>query len=277
MRSRPQKSRLIVIGVLVTVGAVLLSTPLVHASGSTQTIAQAFHIANGNEIATGAIVSTKSTDSQTVELATPDSATRLIGVIDTYPLLAISAHEEGAHVVISGTTSVLVSDINGPIKTGDKITASPVAGVGMHATDNSQIVGSALADFSLANAKVRTITDTHGAKHTIHVGSVPLQVGVAYYQAPSSSYLPPFVQRVADLIAGRNVSITRILTSSILLLVSFIGVTVLVYVATRSAMISLGRNPLAAHNIRQSLYQAIGVAAVVAVVTILASYLILVV
>jgi len=244
---------------------------------STQSIAQAFHIAKNNEIVSGALVSSEPNDSQTVELASTNTATRLVGIVDTYPLLAITTKEEGAHVVISGTTNVLVSDINGAIKAGDKITASPIAGVGMHATTDGQVIGTALASFSSANAKTRTVKDAHGKAHTVHIGSIPLQIGVAYYQAPGSDFLPPFVQRVANLVAGRSVSLTRIITSSVLMLLSFIGIAVLVYVATRSAMISLGRNPLAAHDIRKSLYQTIGIAGVVAAVTLLAAYLILVI
>jgi hypothetical protein len=279
MRSIQYKTRLTLVGAFTALGIVvqLAPAPWVSADTSTQTIAQAFHIAKSNEIVAGALVSTQQHDAQTIELASIATATRLIGVVDTYPLLAITAHEEGAHVVVTGATNVLVSDINGPINSGDKITASPIAGVGMHATADGQIIGTALSSFSTANAKTRTIKDSSGKSHTIHLGSVPLQVGIAYYQAPGSDFLPPFVQSIANLVAGRSVSLTRIITSSLLLLISFIGIAVLIYVATRSAMISLGRNPLAARDIRKSLYQTIGVAGVVAAATLLASYLILVV
>ena len=41
-----------------------------------------------------------------------------------------------AQVATSGTVPVLVSDINGAVKRGDHITASPIAGVGMRACAN---------------------------------------------------------------------------------------------------------------------------------------------
>jgi len=246
------------------------------AANSNQTIAQAFHIAKGSQVVTGAIVSTTPNNPDKVELATSQNVQRLAGVIDAYPLVVISASEDGAHVVLSGTVSVLVSDINGPINASDKITASPLEGIGMRATSDTQVVGTALQSFKTSTAQTRTLTDKSGKKHTIHVGYVALQVGTAYYQAPGSNFLPPFVQRTANMLAGRPVSLLRILTCSILLLVSFIGVTALVYAATRSAMISLGRNPLAAHDIRKSLYQVIAVAAATAAATLLAAYLVLV-
>jgi hypothetical protein len=254
----------------------LISTPVSSAaSSSSQTIAQGFKAKSSSGIVAGAILSTSASDGSAVELTTPNSIGRIVGVADEDPLLAISTGKSETQVVLAGTTSVLVSDINGVIRSGDKIAASPIAGVGMLATADGRIVGTAQANFTDKDGKSQTIKDSAGKSHTIHVGSIPIQVGVAYYQAPGSNFLPPFVQRLANSIAGRPVSLIRIVTSSLLLLVSLIGITVLIYISTKSAMISLGRNPLAAHDIRKSLYQVIGIAGIAACITLLGSYLIL--
>jgi hypothetical protein len=251
------------------------ASPFASALTTSQTIAQGFKSDASSGIVAGAIVSTKQSDGASIELATPDSAGRIVGVADKDPLLAISTGKAEMQVVLAGTTNVLVSDINGSIRPGDKIAASPIAGVGMLATADGRVVGTAQTGFTGKTGQTRAIKDSNGKQHTVHIGSLPIQIGVAYYQAPGSNFLPPFVQRIANSIAGRPVSLIRIVTSSLLLLVSFVGITVLIYASTRSAMISLGRNPLAAHDIRKSLYQVIGVAAIAAAVTLLASYLIL--
>jgi hypothetical protein len=257
-------------------GAIVLSAPVSSAeSSSSQTIAQGFKANSSSGIVAGAILSTAKSDGATVELTTPDSVGRIVGIADEDPLLAISTGKSETQVVLAGTTSVLVSDINGSIHSGDKIAASPIAGVGMLATADGRIVGTAQTSFTNKDGKSQTIKDSTGKSHTIRLGSIPIQVGVAYYQAPGSNFLPPFVQRLANSIAGRPVSLIRIVTSSLLLLVSLVGITVLIYVSTKSAMISLGRNPLAAHDIRKSLYQVIGIAGIAACVTLLGSYLIL--
>ncbi len=274
-RYLPSK-RHIALLVLAVCCALLYLAPLAEASSS-QTIAQDFQASSGSQIAAGALVSTKPGDSRSVELASTDTAKRLVGVVDKDPLLVISGSSTEVHVVLSGTTSVLVSDINGPIGASDKITVSPIAGVGMRASSDSQIVGTAQIKFDGSKGQSKAIKDTKGASHTVHIGYIPLQVGVAYYQAPGSNFLPPFVQRTANSVAGRPVSLVRLLASGILLLISFVGITVLLYISTKSAMISLGRNPLAAHDIRKSLYQTIAIAGVTAGVTLLAAYLILVV
>jgi hypothetical protein len=252
----------------------ILAVPLAHAQQSSNSIAQGFQADSGNGgIVAGALVSFRASDSSKVALATTTSADYLAGIVDINPLVTISGENQEIDVVLSGTTNALVSDINGPIRAGDKITASPIAGVGMLATADSQIVGTAQA--GLKNGEIQNITDRSGNQHRVRIGNVPVQVGVAYYQAPGSNFLPPFIQSVANSIAGRQVSLIRVLLSTVLLLLSFTIVAVLIYTSVRSAMTSLGRNPLAAKAIRKGLYQAAIVALVVVGGSLLASYLIL--
>jgi len=261
---------------LLLAGLFLMGVPAAYAqqSQSSSAIAQGFEAdSNNGAIVAGALVSIKQDGSHAVELATIDSVGHLAGVVDQSPLVSISGTAKEVQVVLSGTTSILVSDINGAIKGGDKITASPIAGVGMLATADSQIVGTAQA--SLKMQKTQEITDKKGGKHTIHIGQIPLQVGVAYYQVPGSNFLPPFIQSIANSVAGRPVSLIRVLLCTVLLLLGFISVAMLIYTSVRSAMTSLGRNPLAARAIRKGLYQ-VGIVSVVVVGgALLASYLIL--
>lgn len=250
----------------------------IAAQKSSGSIAQGFQADNSKgTIVAGALVSGKPGDEHSVQLADTNSASRIVGVVDSDPLVVISAATKEVQVVLSGTTNVIVSDINGPIAASDKITASPIAGVGMLATADSQVVGTAQTAFDIKNSQTQIITDSHGKQRTVHVGFLPLQIGVAFYQAPGSNFLPPFVQNIANSIAGKQVSLIRVLITSVLLFASFIGIAVLVYSSVRSALLSIGRNPLAGGDIRKSLYQVGGVALVVLGGTLLACYLILVV
>jgi hypothetical protein len=246
-------------------------------AASSGTIAQGFQADTGHgEIVAGAIVSFKAGSSGIVELATTDSSQRLAGVVDQSPLVAISSGDKKAQTVLSGTTSVLVSDLNGAVKSGDKIAASPIAGVGMLATADSQVVGTAQGSLDAKTSQSRTITDRTGRPRTVHIGLVTLQVGVAAYRAPGSDFLPPFIQNLANGVAGRPVSLLRVLLSGALLLFGFISVAMLIYTSVRSSLTSLGRNPLAAGVIRKSLYQLGAITLAVLIGALLASYLILV-
>lgn len=251
-----------------------LIVQLAQAQQSSSTIAQGFKAdTSEGEMAPGALVSIKAGPSRSVALATTDSVNYLAGIVDENALVTISQGTQETQVVLGGITTALVSDINGTIKRGDKITISPVAGVGMKAVTSSRVVGTAQSDF--VEAATRTITDQGGEKHTIHLGHVEIQVDIAYYDAPGSNYLPPFIQNVANGIAGKPVSLIRILICSLLLLLSFVSVTILVYTSIRSAMTSIGRNPLAARAIRKGLYQVGLVSLMVIAGTLLASYVIL--
>lgn len=255
--------------------AAQLSLPVVAAQ-SNGALAQGYTVdTDRGQIVAGALVSLKS-DSHSVELAATDTVDRLVGVVDQKPLVVISGSTQESQIVLSGTTSVLVSDINGSVKAGDKITASPIAGVGMRTTTDARVVGAAQTDFDLSKAKTQSVADVQGKPHDLHVGYVQLQVGLANYQAPGSNFLPPFVQNIANSVAGKQVSLIRVVFATVLLLFSFVSIAILISSSIRSAMISLGRNPLAASNIRKSLYQVGGVTLVVLAATLVASYLILI-
>lgn len=250
---------------------------LAHAqNGDTQAIAQGFSISGDkSDFVAGALVSTKKSNEKAVELATLENTARLAGVVSTKPLVALGDGSSQTQVVISGTVPVVVSDMNGNIRAGDKITASPIAGVGMLADSSNQVVGTAQSDFDTGSSKSQSITDTSGKKREVHIGRVTVLIGISFYQAPSSGYIPPFVQGLANNIAGRPVSLMRILVCSILLLLAFVITAALLYTSIRSGIISIGRNPLAAAAIRRGLIQ-IGVAVVlILALVLLASYIIL--
>lgn len=254
--------------------ALFVATPT--RADSSQAIAQGFGIeSDTGDFVAGALVSINPSNPRQVELATKTSAEKLIGVIDKNPLVVISADAKEAQVVLSGTTTVLVSDINGPISEGDRITPSPIPGIGMLATADSRVVGTAQGNLDTAGSQVKTITDTSGRQHEVHIGYVPVQVGVAYYQAPGSNFLPPFIQDVANSVAGRPVALIRVILSTVVALFGLVSIAIFMYSSVRSAVVSLGRNPLAAHNIRKSIYQIGGLAIVFLAATLLVSYLII--
>jgi len=227
------------------------------------------------KIVAGALVSSKANDSLSIELATNDPSSSLLGVAGKSPLVVLSTGKQQIQVVISGTARVLVSSINGTIRAGDKIAPSPINGVGMRATTESQIVGTAQTDFDTKNAYKRDIIDRKGRRHSVLVGYISLQVGTAFYRAPANEFLPPFIQDVANTVAGRQVSAIRVLLAAAIALVSFATASALIYGAVRTAMTSLGRNPLAAHAIRKSLYQIVAIALAVLGGALAACYVIL--
>lgn len=218
-------------------------------------LSQAF-ATNDTTLVAGTVVDQASGARNTVEQALSNRASQLLGVTANKPLVALGGGDQQAQVVVSGLTPTLVSDINGPIKVGDKITASPIKGVGMKATIPTEIVGTAESNLSDSTTTAEQVTDNHGKVTSVKIGMVDVQVGVSYFQADQSklnNFVPTFLINAGTSIAGKDVSPLRVLVGFSCLLIGFIIAGVMLQAGVRSGIISLGRNPLASGILRRSL------------------------
>lgn len=273
-------------GSLVSGGLVVvqvLVSPI--ASAASAAISQGYKT-NSNNISRGALLSLVTTGSESVEPTRNDSnSANMVGIAADKPLLELSNGTSGGSsvpVVVSGSTEALVSNINGDIKAGDKITASPVSGIGMKANNAAQIVGTAQSNFDAISTVEQQVTDKDGKPQTIKVGLLPLAVNVTYYSAASSqgtisSFIPPFLQSLANNIAGKQVSPLRVLIGTLVLLLGFVAVIVILQTSIRNGLISLGRNPLAQKALRRGLIDVILAAVGLLVVTTVLVYVTLIV
>lgn len=259
------------------VGVLLL--PLLFALGhahaqNSAAISQGFATSETN-LATGALMSLSAEGESIVRLANQDNAEELIGVMGDKALLALDTKQ--VQVVTNGVTQTLVSDINGSVRSGDRITASPISGVGMKATESSIVIGTAQADLTDDVSKPTTISGNNGDQ-TVRIGSIPAQINVTFYETPAdrNSALPPFLQDFASGIAGHEVSPVRIILSALILLLALISIAVLLYSAVQSSIISIGRNPLSESAVHKSLWQVGGIVTGILLLTVIAIYLILI-
>jgi len=226
------------------------------------------------DITSGALVGLTAAKSGLVSPVSNSNATTLVGIATSKPLVELSATKQrSVQVAVSGTVDALVSDANGPVNSGDKITASPINGIGMKATTASEIVGTAQASLSSVKTVIKAFATTNGQKVSVKVGLLPVTVAVSYYSASASegtiaSILPPFLQSIANTLTGKQVSPLRVLLGTCALLLGFVAVTVMLYVAIRSQLISIGRNPLAESAIRKGLVDAIVAAIGVLLITV---------
>jgi hypothetical protein len=192
-------------------------------------------------------------------------------------LIQFNDEKDTVQIVTGGVTPVLVSNLEGDIVTGDKITVSPINGVGMKAGSSGMIVGTAQADFEDMETTEHFITDVDGKVHTIRTGLLPAQINVTFFAATGerSNYLPAFLQDIANTVAGRQVSSARVLIALIVLLVSFISIAVLLYASVKSSIVSIGRNPLSEVSVRKGLLQ-IGLTVIgILLFTLITIYLVL--
>jgi hypothetical protein len=218
-------------------------------------ISQGF-VTDESKVAEGALMSLRSDNAGSVELAGASSTESLVGVVSSNSLVELGG-DGNVRVITSGTAYALVSDIAGDIRTGDKITTSPILGVGKKASGGTVVIGTALADFTSISTTQHSITDASGTARTVKIGLLPTQVDVSFYAATGAQgFVPTFLQEFANSVAGKQVGVVQLFISILVLLLAFVSVGVLLYGSVKSSIISIGRNPLSEHYVRKGLWQA---------------------
>jgi len=270
MRNLKRYGCLILLGLLMT-----LQASVVFAVGA---ISQGFQT-NSTNITQGALVSQTSPNGSIVEPANGTTAAELVGVADNKPLIQLSG-SGSVQVAVGGVTEALVSNINGPVSVGNKITASPLSGIGMKAVSSVEIVGTAQANLSSVHTVNRTVKNKSGSPVTVKVGLLPIVVNVAYYSVGNqvtgvASLVPNAFQSIANTISGHPVSPLRVLLASLLLVICSVIVITILYIAIRNGFISIGRNPLAQTALRKGLVDVILAAIGILVIAFVMTYAII--
>jgi hypothetical protein len=226
----------------------------------------------------GTVVQLKSNSKSVVSSATLQGSNTLLGVVGNTTLIQINRDGSSVDVVVTGNAPVLVSDINGAVKAGDRLAASPIVGVAMKATTAGQIVGVASQNLSQVATTPQSVTDLAGKRKTVKVGLLPSQVGVSYY-APAQDKIKPLLPSVlltiGRTIAGKDISGIRVIISLLVLLLGFLVVAVMLHAGIGSGITAMGRNPLAHKDIRQGLIDVTVTGIVVLGLTVMGIYIIL--
>lgn len=207
----------------------------------------------------GSIASLVKNSTDQVDSALTTTSSSILGVVvdDNSSQLSISSKQgKQVHVATNGIEQVLVSDINGDIKSGDSITSSPIKGVGMKATNNVKIVGVAQDSFPNGTAEKQTFKDAKGKQDSVMLGQVPVLINVVYYyKQPDKTLIPSAIQNIADALAGKKVNPLPIIISVGIFLVTLIFVASIVYSMIHSSIISVGRNPMSQAAIYRNVMQ----------------------
>lgn len=262
-------------GRFVALTAVLVSLLLAATVTALTTISQGY--TTTEKLSLGAIVSLKKDTQDQVVAARTSNVDNLFGVVienESSLLSVTNGQPDQVQVATSGTVPVLVSDINGPIKRGDHITASPIAGIGMKANGNVRVIGIAQED--MKNGKKQTYKDKSGNEESVTLGEVSSLINVAYFfKEPEKTIIPSAIQNVANSLAGREVSTLPVIVSGAIFLITIIVVVSIIYSMIRSSIISVGRNPMSQSAIYRDLIQLSALVLTILSVGMAAIYLVL--
>lgn len=233
----------------------------------------------------GMIVKLKDKDATTIEPLSQGGIKNMLGVTvaandAALTLTPQNVKQQQVYVATYGRYMTLVSTQNGPIKSGDYITISSLAGIGMKAgADQSVVLGKSSGNFSgLSNVEGTVdVKDDKGHSAKVAIGRIPVSLEVAHNPLASKAtdYVPSFLAKTAVTIAGKPVSAARIYLGAITLLVSALVTGNILYSGVKSGMTAIGRNPLSRKSIIRSLIQTVIAGLIIFVVGVFAVYLLL--
>lgn len=196
-----------------------------------------------------------------VVLADTTNINTLLGVVVTAQDYLVNIDStKTVQVITNGAALTLVSDINGEVRTGDPLTASPIEGVAMKATESTKVLGIAQADLSTADQiQKERIKDKYGKSKEVKIGRIAVDVNVLDLKINSgnNSDVVNGLQTVASSAAGKQVSTLRAVIAFVVLLLALALSVIVLYSGVSSSIRSIGRNPLSKRFVIQGLIQVI--------------------
>lgn len=244
---------------------------------SAQDITQGY--STDESLRNGMLVGLDPDDASKVSAVNNDSIDRLYGVVadPTAAPFALSDEDSEVQVAIIGKYYVLVTDSNGPIKSGDNLSTSSLSGFAQKSSDQqAKIVGKSLQDFipSEGSQVLSTSTDSTGA--SVNIGKVLAYITVAKNPDKiTQQNLPGFLSKAGESVANKPVSPARLYVSLLILVIVTLIAGSLIYSSVRSSITAIGRNPLSKRTITKSLIQVVTIAFLILLSGLFAVYLIL--
>jgi hypothetical protein len=224
-------------------------------------ISQGF-TANDKDLSVGmiaALSSDSTPDNQIVERGSTTNQSKIVGIVTTINsnLLTLTNTSAQVHVTTSGEATVYASDLNGTIKKGDFVTASPLRGVGMRVGDESTtIVGVALQDFPSDKAKTQKVLTSDSSDKTVLVAQMKIDVqprNISAQQAAAKK--GGFLLLFGQSITGKSVGSVQVVVALVIFFLLLVVEGSIIYGAIHSTIGALGRNPLAKSAVYRQLLQ----------------------
>lgn len=241
------------------------------AAVSADTIVQSFQA--DTTIPPGWLVSLKTGSTNTVVLTPANQSNRVYGVtIDPSQAPVTLQRQAGQQVFVatSGIYPVLVSTQNGPINPGDYLSISSTNGIAAKATgDQTLVIGQASQKFDGTSGVLSSGSD-------FKIGKINATILPEHNPSLKNDVaIPSIVRSAGTSIAGKDISAARIYGGLAIFLAAAIMAIAILIAGIRSAMISIGRNPLSKRSIIRALSEVVVASLMVLALGLLGVYLLL--
>jgi len=256
-------------------GLILLSASPLNA----QTLTQGY--GTDEPLQKGMIVRLKEDDVSKVAALSFEEMEKMFGVVvdSNDSPVTLSSEEEKTFIATVGRYETLVSNQNGEISPGDYITISSVRGVGMKAGNKEPVIVGRAIDGYNGSEKTVGSTEIKNGDATKKVNLARIQVDIGVSRNPllkaEEPNLPELLRRATESLAGKPVSPAKAYISVIIFILSTVIAGSLMYGGVRSAITSIGRNPLSKKSIIRGMAQVIVTGLIIFISGIFGVYLLL--
>ncbi len=202
---------------------------------------------------------------------------KMFGVIVDQPILVYRNNDiKGKPVVRSGIANVNVTTLNGPIKYGDYITSSSIAGKGQKASESGYVLGVALGTFDGKGAP-----QVDGPTGKVSSGKISIAIRVEYAELTNPRFAgrlfgfvgASFLENINDPAKFGNV--IRYIAAGLVVLLSFTFGFLTFSRSIAKSIEAMGRNPLAKSTIQLTMIINIALLIGTGIIGIVASILII--
>lgn len=236
--------------------------PLIHAQGVSSGIATYVQVKD-KEVTEGDIIKFTTAGYQKTEV---EYEPAVYGVVVDKPSVSFeNTNLQGAKAVVSGgKVYVRVNTSNGEIKKGTLITSSNTPGIGMRASQNGYVIGTAVEGFNSSDKKA--------------IGKVLVILNISYNSSLSAktNNLFKLFTVAADAPYLSPLNALRYVFAGILIIVSFVIAVGFFGKVSNTGVEAIGRNPLAGKMIMVSVVMHLVLAAGIIGIGVLMAYLLLV-
>lgn len=209
----------------------------------------------------GSIISSTSNG---YKLTTKEYESGIFGVTTNTPAVSLETVPSAGlnYVIYSGLTKVRVNSSNGSIRRNDLITSSGTPGVGIKATKNGFVIGTAMENLSGENGIILVNINPH--YDTSYETGVSRNIFDILSNARQSAYLSP-------------IEALRYVIAAIIALLGFVLGFIYFGRVAQKGVEAIGRNPLAGSKIEFSVLLNVALTALIIVVGLIIAYLILII
>lgn len=242
--------------------------PAIFLLGFIFTPAHAASIAQGyqtgdTELVVG-MAAALSTDTETegraVERASLSNTYQFVGIVTTKDanFLTLTSNKANVVVATSGEVQTYVTDMNGTIQKGDKVTMSPILGVMMKANEtDTQVFATALENFSETNAIRQNAAAYDGSGRQVLVNTMRVELNPRSVTAGNAEDDRTFLRVVGERLTGKALREWQVIVSLVIFILLLVVEAALIYGAVHSTISALGRNPLARDAVYKQLLQVV--------------------